>query len=86
MKKLWKQLFFLLAAFLLFCSESNVCYASQSEGIHVNYHTQEEILEYLSENQVDPSAETEYSRSASDESPYEPGRFAAKASSRRLRR
>lgn len=63
----------LFALFLFLGIGSNLCYASESQGIHVNYHTQKEIRDYLKKNKVDISEETSYGTAASNTSPYKAG-------------
>ncbi|MDD6305762.1 MAG: CAP domain-containing protein [Clostridiales bacterium] len=65
---------FSLFALLLFLGlGSNLCYASESQGINVNYHTQKEIRDYLKKNKVDIYEETSYGTAASNTSPYKAG-------------
>ena len=60
---------FSLFALLLFLGlGSNLCYASESQGINVNYHTQKEIRDYLKKNKVDIYEETAYGTAASKSS------------------
>ena len=50
---------------------SVTCHAET--GINVDYHSQQEIRDYLKQKKVDIYAETTYSTAASDRSPYKEG-------------
>lgn len=64
----------LFAAVLLLGLGSNFCYAAESEGMNVNYHTQKEIRDYLKKKKVDIYGEASYSTSPSLTSPYNAGK------------
>lgn len=50
-----------------------MCYGAESQGMNVNYHTQQEIRDYLKKNKVDIYAEASYSTMPSVTSPYKAG-------------
>lgn len=60
-----------VAAMVIGSLGSVTCYAES--GINVNYHSQQEIRDYLKHEKVDIYAETTYSKAASDRSPYQAG-------------
>lgn len=49
------------------------CYAAESQGINVNYHSQKDIQEYLTTQKVKPDAPTRYKVTPSLKSPYSAG-------------
>lgn len=63
----------LFAVVLFLGLGSNFCYAAESEGMNVNYHTQKEIRDYLKKNKVDIYGEASYSTTPSLTSPYKAG-------------
>lgn len=66
--------------FLITLSCGTLCYAGEGgKGLNVEYHTQQEIKEYLKENNVDISAKTEYETVPSVTSPYKAGALTQKS-------
>ncbi len=63
----------LLMFLLVFFASGSVCYASESRGIHVAYHTQQQIRDYLKKNKVSLDNATEYGTKASIQKPYRAG-------------
>ena len=68
-----------MLAVVIFCIGSVNCYAASSTGINVNYHSQQEIRDYLKNKKVDIDAETTYSKKASDVKPYKAGSISEKS-------
>lgn len=58
---------------------SMVVPVSASEGIYVNYHSQEDISKYLRDNQVNSRAATDYQSAASFTTPYSEGTLTEKS-------
>lgn len=79
MKNFWKKIIIVIGILSLLMG-SSVCYAkSSSTGINVNYHTQQEIRDYLKKNKVDLSAETTYKTTPSAKAPYKAGAVSSKS-------
>lgn len=72
MKK-WMKKSILFVVLLLLGTGGSICYGAESQGMNVNYHTQQEIREYLKKKKVDIYAETSYSTAPSATSPYKAG-------------
>lgn len=72
--------FLLAATAVLLLSGSQTCYAdSNSSGINVNYHSQQEIREYLNRYNIDLNAQTSFGTAPSAKAPYKAGTISDKS-------
>lgn len=69
-----------LAVLIWAFGSGSICYAAEnSQGIHVNYHTQSEIRNYLKKQNVDLDAKTTYGTTPSAIAPYKAGTVSDKS-------
>lgn len=72
LKKLW-----FIAVLLIFCTSAVPCQAAGSQGIHVNYHSQKEIRNYLKSKKININKRTTYSQDPKLTKPYSLGKVSS---------
>lgn len=72
----------ILLCFMLMCFTMMIsaeCYAKNAKGVNVEYHTKQEIRDYIKKNNVDMNAETKYTEAPSVQKPYNTGTLSSKS-------